>query len=329
MTGGQQVAVGAAAALLLGVAAGIAITYRRHPREPASLIGTVLRKDTDPRRQMPIENAEITATNGLATVSGKSDSSGFFRLTLPPGIKRGQAVALTFRHPGYQHLQVSEPASERIYIARLLPVSSGAGPKPNNPPVAITDVRLRYSLKSTTTTNVGSFAKTFEVGNTGGLPCRNHPPCSPDGKWKAEIGSASFDTEAGNEFRNIRASCIAGPCPFTRIESETSKNGDRTIKVSALDWSDTATFLVEAEVITTFSTDVIRHSYPAIFGGGMNFTLPPAAEGPTIEAELNGSPIVFPLGPDLILSWATCDLKVDADQSRLYRCQLKPGYEFR
>jgi hypothetical protein len=75
--------------------------------------------------------------------------------------------------------------------------------------------------------------------------------------------------------------------------------------------------------------DVIRQSYPAIFGSTMSFTLPAGAEGPSIEAELNGNDIVFPLGPDLILSWANCTLKVSPDQGQLYRCELKAGYRFR
>ena len=48
----------------------------------------------------------------------------------------------------------------------------------------------------------------------------------------------------------------------------------------------------------------------------------------SIQAELDKNPIVFPLGPALLLSWAGCQMLVDKDQSRLYRCELKPGYRF-
>jgi hypothetical protein len=61
----------------------------------------------------------------------------------------------------------------------------------------------------------------------------------------------------------------------------------------------------------------------------MTFTLPPEGEGPSIQAEVNGSGIVFPLGPALILSWASCSLHVAPDRSKLYSCVLKPGYRFR
>jgi hypothetical protein len=98
--------------------------------------------------------------------------------------------------------------------------------------------------------------------------------------------------------------------------------------VSALDWSDTATFLVEAEVTRTQIDDVVRYSIPVVFGTGMNFALPGAAEGPSVEADMNGTDIIFPLGPNLYLSWAVCTLKTDASGSKLYRCELKPGFAF-
>jgi hypothetical protein len=44
---------------------------------------------------------------------------------------------------------------------------------------------------------------------------------------------------------------------------------------------------------------------------------------------VSGDPIVFPLGPDLFVRWADCHMVVDRDQSKNYRCELKPGYQFR
>ena len=103
-----------------------------------------------------------------------------------------------------------------------------------------------------------------------------------------------------------------------------------------LNWGDTVTYLVEAEVAQAMVSDLVRHSYPVIFDHSMTFTLPPAAQGPSIEADVDGEPIVFPLGPQLRLSWATCRLDTGAgrtdtrgDGARLYRCELKPGYLFK
>ena len=101
------------------------------------------------------------------------------------------------------------------------------------------------------------------------------------------------------------------------------------MNVVARDWSDTATFLVEAEVVHPMTADLVRESYPVIFGQTLSFSLPASAEGPSIEAEINSEAIVFPLGPDLFLSWAQCTLGTSKDQSKVYHCQLKPGYRFK
>ena len=61
----------------------------------------------------------------------------------------------------------------------------------------------------------------------------------------------------------------------------------------------------------------------------MNFTLPSSAEGPSLEAEMNGTLIVYPLGPSPDLSWATCEVRVEKNQAKDYRCELKAGYRFR
>ena len=194
--------------------------------------------------------------------------------------------------------------------------------------VTVSNVLARYSIKTTNTANVGSAVKTFEVVNTGNVPCRKQPPCSPDGQWKAAIGGASLDAGEGNEFRNARTSCIAGPCPFTKIESEDFLQGGREVKVSARNWSDTATFLLEAEVFRPMVSDMVRTSHPVKFGQALNFTVPGSAEGVSIQAEINGETITFPFGPNLYLSWADCNARVNRDQTKVYRCELKPGYKF-
>src|SRR5262249_57675190 len=94
-------------------------------------------------------------------------------------------------------------------------------------------------------------------------------------------------------------------------------------------WSDTTTFLLEADVVHPMTGDIVRESFPVIFGRALNFSLPASAEGPSIEAEVDGEAIVFPLGPNLFLRWAACHTGLDKDQSKTYRCELKPGYEFR
>ena len=65
-----------------------------------------------------------------------------------------------------------------------------------------------------------------------------------------------------------------------------------------------------------------------ILGRALNFTLPPSAQGPSIEAELNGVTIIFPVGTNTSLSWADCEVRTAKDATKTYRCGLKPGYRF-
>jgi hypothetical protein len=324
-----KVATGLTVLVLAGLAVTTLVLWRLHKATPITLNGAVIRQDTDPNKELPIADVDVSAANGLAPAESKSDSSGAFHLTLRVGLRRGQPITLEFRHPDYQPLDLKEFIGDKLYIAHLVPIPHPVRVDSSRPPSIVANVMVRYSMKSTSAVNIGSAVKTFEVVNKSDVPCRNQHPCSPDGKWKASIASASLDAGEGNEFRNARASCIAGPCPFTRIETDNFSHGGRIISVSARDWSDTTTFLLEAEVVHPMVSDVVRDSYPVIFGQALNFTVPPTAEGVSIQAELNGTAIVFPLGPNLFLSWADCNARVNKDQTKVYRCELKPGYRFR
>jgi hypothetical protein len=310
---------------ILVAASAIALLHRR---QPVTLRGVVLRQDPEPNRQLPLADVQIVATNELGSATSMSDSSGLFTLTLPKGLRRRQAVLLSFRHKDYRPLDVNEFIGDKIYVERMIPTHQDTNAESRSGS-AITNTRIRYSVKATTEANVGTAVRTFQIFNTGNIPCNNHPPCAPGGKWKGAVGSLSLDAGEGNQFRNARVSCIAGPCPFTKIEQENFSQDLRRLNVTALDWSDTVTFLVEAEVVHPMTSDMVRETYPVIFGRALNFSLPPAAEGLSIEAEVQGEPIIFPLGPDLFLGWAECHVMVDRDQSRNYRCELKPGYQFR
>jgi hypothetical protein len=313
------------------VVAGVIITaiLLTHPQtRPLTLRGAVIEQDGDPTKELPLADVEVTVlSNNVAIGDGKSDASGAFTVTLRNRLWIGRQVTLKFRHPDYEPLDMRDFAGDKLYVAHMVAVRQEVK-SPNKANVVVSNVLARYSIKTTNTANVGSAVKTFEVANHGNVPCRKQPPCSPDGKWKAAIGSASLDAGEGNEFRNARTSCIAGPCPFTKIEDEDFLQGGREVKVSARNWSDTATFLLEAEVFRPMVADMVRTSHPVIFGQTLNFTVPGAAEGISIQAEVNGETITFPFGPNLYLSWADCNARVNKDQTKVYRCELKPGYGF-
>lgn len=295
-------------------------------QRPVTLRGAVLVQDSDPRKQLPIGGVSISAGD-LAPSGATTDTSGYFALKLRKPIRRGHPIVLQFRHPQYRPLDLDEYVTNQLYVVHLIPLSNNLASR-HQPEVKVTNVRVRYTVKAQTELNVGSAVKTFEIENKGDVPCKGQPPCSPDGKWKAAIGSATLDAGSGNLFRNARTSCIAGPCPFTRIEGDRLSQGGQIITVSARDWSNTATFLLEAEVFRPMVSQTEHWSYPVIFGTGLSFTLPSAAESVSIEADLDGQTIIFPLGPLLFLSWASCDAGVNPNQGRVYRCTAKPGYRF-
>jgi hypothetical protein len=291
------------------------------------ITGAVLIADTDTRKQLPIPNAEICGEVGERIACTRSDATGFFRLTWPGALWWGQSVRLTFKHASYQPQTVAETLTHQIYLARLPPASASQTSEADGPITNLANLRVRYSVKSTNTVDVGSMVKTLEVFNAANVPCSGKV-CSPDGRFAAMVGSFEMDAGPQQEFQNARISCLAGPCPFTRVEKDDFSRGGRVISGRVRVWADTATFLVEADVVRTALSDVIRQSYPSIFGRSMTFTLPPNGQGPSIQADVDGSTIVFPLGPALILSWATCNVQTTANHSKLYRCVLNPGYRF-
>ena len=315
-------------AIGLGIVIAITIVKLGVFRLDRSLAGAVLMANVDPKKQLPLPNVEISAEAGGTIVRTKSDASGLFQMKWRPAVWPGEQVTFRFRHPNHQPLEITRPLSDQLYIARMTSIAAVKDLESHGEEVSIGDIRVRYAVKSTTTMNIGSSAKIFEVANTGNTPCAGRPPCSPDGKWKAASSSLTLDAGEGQEFQNVRVSCIAGPCPFTKIDSDGFSNGGRKISATVRAWSDTVTFLVEAEVVHTMLTDSIRQAYPSIFGRGMSFTLPPTGQGPSIEAEVDGLQIVFPLGPELQLSWASCTQSA-SNRTRLYSCELKPGYRFR
>jgi len=313
----------------VAVASGIALYSNWEAHKLRALQGAVVMKDSDVRKEVPVPGVDVKAIFGKVTVTAKTDSSGLFVLKMPPGTRRGQPISFEFRRADYQPLVHQDYIGDQLYVIGMVPRSASPAADDHRPTVKIGNVTVRYSAKTTMTqTNIGSAVKTFQVENKGNILCRNQNPCSPDGRWKAALASAELDAGAGNQFSDIRVSCIAGPCPFTRIEPERFTRDGQILTVTARAWSDTATFLVEAEVLRPMQTEIAHEFYPVIFGKGLSFTLPGSVEGVTIEADVDNQDVFFPLGPAMLLSWANCNMSVNPDQTRVYRCELKPGYRF-
>jgi len=317
-----RILTGAAVAVGLVIAIFVFAVQRVASR---TLTGVVLVDDPDIRKQRPIANVRVEAASDLSAVT---DATGLFRLKLPPMPRKG--VHLSLQHPEYAPLQRDIVVDGRLCVLLMKPAGTmkPAGALTAAADLPVSDVRLRYTESVRTSIDTGSALKSFEVVNTGNVPCNGHAPCSPDGKWKAAIGGASLDAGDGNEFREARVSCVAGPCPFTKIENDDFSRSARNISVRVRDWSDTVSYVLEAEVTRATMSDLIRLSYPLILGRSLNFSLPPSGEGPSIEANVAGMEAVYPLGPGLHTSWADCSQQTAADLTKKYRCDLKPGYRF-
>ena len=320
-----------------GAAVALTMLIYHLSREAMKIQGAVIRRDKDSNRELPIADVVITASDGASSVTTKSNVSGYFSLPFQEGVWPGHTVILSFSHADYNPLQIKLPpgfrqAAKQLYIATMEPTPEQAEADRTGPLIAVTNIRVRYTVNTQAEVDIGSAVKTFQVVNKGNVPCNRQYPCSPHENWKASTGSASLDAGVDNVFRNVRASCVAGPCPFTKIDSSGFENGGRYITVSAMNWSDTATFLLEAEVLHVAINSNVRESHPAKFAQSLNFTLPPTAEGESLEADVDGAPMVFPLGPgpDLYLSWANCTARIDNGEEKVtvYRCELKPGYRF-
>jgi hypothetical protein len=303
--------------------------FHRDARLPLTVVGSVIKQDGDTWKQSPIEDVEISAPLELGAGHAKSDFSGYFKIILPLDIDPDERILLRFRHPDYLPVDVNLAVDGQLNVVPMAPVRGEGGSKLSEPETVVADIQVRYTTGIATTENIGAGVKTFQVVNVGGVPCNQHLPCSPDGKWKAAIESASLDAGDGNVFQRGRVTCIAGPCPFTRVDLDDFSRTARSIKVSVRNWSDTATFLLQAEVFHTQVRDIARKSEPVIFGRSINFTLPADAEGVTMEAELDGSQVIFPLAAYPDLSWADCNVRTGQKLGKDYRCELKPGYRLR
>ena len=263
-------------------AALISLLTLRERAKPVTLTGVVIRQDSDPRKQEPIPGVEIAAAGGLALQGGQSDSSGFFHLTLPSGIKPHQPVTLLFRHPDYKPLTQIERAGDMLMLSGCrpflaLPVSCLVA-QPSSflcvDPVYGKDLDHHGCWKR---------RKNIQSGKHRQPRMQQSEACSPNGEWKATDGTMTVDAGEGNQLHNPRVSCIAGPCPFTKIESVGLAEDGRIFKVKVRDWSDPATFLIEAEVVHAMYAENVRQSYPAILGRALDFSAPGDAEGVSLR----------------------------------------------
>ena len=212
------------------------LPFAHEPKSSITIQGVVMRDDADPLKRAPIQGVQVTDQNGLATQPVTTDESGMFNLQLTPQAKTGDRICLQFVRSDYQLKTMNNAIGDVLYNAYLWPATYTAGLRKESAPL----IAVAYSP-------VNTLNATFQIANQGNVRCNNRQPCSPDGKWKASIVSKSLDAGQGNVFINAHAACIAGPCPFTKIE-KSPMAGERSISVTVRNWSDTATYRLWGDV---------------------------------------------------------------------------------
>src|ERR1700692_2798631 len=188
---GRLAAVLAVLGMIVAACVGLAVSHYNH--KPLSLKGAVVKQDSDPMKESPITDVQISEAAGLATSDAKSNFTGYFTIPLRRGVGANQSITLRFRHPDYKPLDVTERVGDKLSVVRLVPIHKEADVPSNRPVTPIANILIRYTTVTTTQENIGTEAKTFEIPNTGNVPCDKTSPCSPDGKWKAAISAESLD----------------------------------------------------------------------------------------------------------------------------------------
>ena len=163
----------------------LVVRARRWNSTLMTLQGAVIRRDSDTEKEVPISDAQITATRGAMTISTRSDASGYFKIKFPEVIWPGQTVVLAFRHEDYKPLDIDlhiqfRSMMRRLYIAAMEPVPSAPQTKtlPGKPTTVVSNIRVRYTENFQTDEDVGSAVRTFQVVSHGNIPCRREAPCS-------------------------------------------------------------------------------------------------------------------------------------------------------
>src|ERR1700742_4716512 len=100
--------------------------------------GAVIQRDVDSKKELPIADVVIAASDGVRSAATRSDAAGYFKLVLHKRVLSDLPIKLTFRHPRYQPLDLTgktgrlEPPSQ-FYIAAMVPIVPPvvvpAGPK--------------------------------------------------------------------------------------------------------------------------------------------------------------------------------------------------------
>src|SRR6185437_10357701 len=88
-------------ATMATVAVVVVLRFTHWAPRMVTLQGAVIRRDTDPRKQLPVAGAVITVSDSKSKVTTVSSETGYFNVKFPQKIWPREIVNLAFRHPDY------------------------------------------------------------------------------------------------------------------------------------------------------------------------------------------------------------------------------------
>ena len=135
-------------------------SQRWRPRT-INIQGAVIRKDADVRKELPVANVAVIATDGLMTVRTQSDASGYFNLRFRENVWPGQTVTLNFRSPDYEAYDLAlhpgiRSTAQKLYVAKLTPIHQEPAPHTSKRLEVVSNIRIRYTVNSRGDLNIGS-----------------------------------------------------------------------------------------------------------------------------------------------------------------------------
>src|ERR1700744_1992534 len=151
-------------AVAVAVAVGVPVFLHIHrlhvisERLQVPIEGAVIQRDADTKKELPISDVEITATDGVRSTTTVSDSSGYFKLVFHKRVLSDEPIIVTFRHARYEPLELSVPTRRletpsELYVEAMVPVpTKPVGPKGPNRPApkesVVSNIRVRYTINN-------------------------------------------------------------------------------------------------------------------------------------------------------------------------------------
>ena len=167
----KKLAIAIAAGLVLIIAVLLVVRSNVRIERVALITGAVIAQNKDPHLQRPIRNANVIAESGASVWKVVSEASGLFRLRLDPPVAAGDIVVLKVEHPDYHPFAITTVPEIRSMWFDLLRQAGASESPPARPETRISNVRVRYATRITSTNTIGAAVRTFEIANTANVPC--------------------------------------------------------------------------------------------------------------------------------------------------------------